>query len=388
MQRVRSAILAALVALSPLAMPKNSAWAQTCACGGVGIRAEEAPPPLPDYDQPPMPAPGYLWTPGYWSYNNVDYYWVPGTWVEPPQPGLLWTPGFWALAGGVYVFNAGYWGPHVGYYGGIPYGYGYGGSGYQGGRWDNGEFYYNRTVNNFGGVRVTNVYEEKAPTNNFSNNRASFNGEGGIAARPTAEQELAAREPHVKPTQMQLEHNRAASISKGAFASTNHGRPDVAATVRPAALTGAGAVRAKSAGAIAPLTPAGAEAPKTEVAPEKEKAKTPEKPERKNEVKPESKPIGEKPGQEKAPVEKLDRVQPKEGTAPEKPREAPRATPEKPREQPRAAPEKPREELRTAPERPREEPKMRPAPMERKPEGPKPGREERKCGHPGEPPCH
>ena len=26
--------------------------------------------------------------------------------------------------------NAGYWGPHVGFYGGINYGYGYGGVGY------------------------------------------------------------------------------------------------------------------------------------------------------------------------------------------------------------------------------------------------------------------
>jgi hypothetical protein len=33
----------------------------------VGISVAIAPPPLPVYAQPPIPAPGYLWTPGYWG---------------------------------------------------------------------------------------------------------------------------------------------------------------------------------------------------------------------------------------------------------------------------------------------------------------------------------
>jgi hypothetical protein len=53
---------------------------------------------------------------------------------------------------GIYAWNAGYWGPHISFYGGANYGFGYGGIGYEGGRWDNGAFAYNRTVNNFGGV--------------------------------------------------------------------------------------------------------------------------------------------------------------------------------------------------------------------------------------------
>ena len=53
------------------------------------------------------------------------YYWVPGTWVEPPAEGLLWTPGYWGWGNGAYVWNAGYWGPTVGFYGGIDYGFGY-----------------------------------------------------------------------------------------------------------------------------------------------------------------------------------------------------------------------------------------------------------------------
>ncbi len=33
-------------------------------------------------------------------------------------------------------FHAGYWAEQVGFYGGIDYGYGYTGDGYQGGRWE------------------------------------------------------------------------------------------------------------------------------------------------------------------------------------------------------------------------------------------------------------
>ena len=75
---------------------------------------------------------------------------MPGTWVQPPRVGYLWTPGYWAWNNGQYIFNNGYWGPQVGFYGGVDYGYGYGGYGYGGGEWRGRQFYYNRTVNNFG----------------------------------------------------------------------------------------------------------------------------------------------------------------------------------------------------------------------------------------------
>src|SRR5882757_5667005 len=97
-----------------------------------------APPILPVYEQPPIPAAGYMWTPGYWAYGDDGYFWVPGTWVQPPSVGVLWTPGYWGWSNGVYAWNAGYWGPHIGYYGGINYGYGYVGTGYAGGYWSGG----------------------------------------------------------------------------------------------------------------------------------------------------------------------------------------------------------------------------------------------------------
>ncbi|MGO9846654.1 MAG: YXWGXW repeat-containing protein [Methylocella sp.] len=94
MKKLCPAIIVIVLATCSFAAPPSSASAQCCPCTGIGIHAEEAPPPLPYYDQPPLPAPGYMWTPGYWAWNNLDYYWVPGTWVEPPHPGLLWTPGY------------------------------------------------------------------------------------------------------------------------------------------------------------------------------------------------------------------------------------------------------------------------------------------------------
>ncbi len=47
---------------------------------------QQAPPPLPDYEQPEAPGDGYLWTPGYWAYGNGGYFWQPGAWVLAPTP--------------------------------------------------------------------------------------------------------------------------------------------------------------------------------------------------------------------------------------------------------------------------------------------------------------
>ena len=39
----------------------------------VGISVDVAPPPLPVYDQPPIPEPGYMWTPGYWVTDGPQH---------------------------------------------------------------------------------------------------------------------------------------------------------------------------------------------------------------------------------------------------------------------------------------------------------------------------
>jgi hypothetical protein len=200
----------------------------------VSISVNIAPPELPVYDQPPLPGDGYLWTPGYWSWDDdiQDYYWVPGTWVEAPQPDYLWTPGYWAADGAVFLWHGGYWGPQVGFYGGVNYGFGYGGRGYEGGYWQGGHIFYNRAVVNIGSTRVTNVYN-KTVVNNISVTRVSFNGgSGGVRAQPTAAEEAAGRDRHIEATAAQREHVQTARGNPQLRAASNHGLPPIAATAR------------------------------------------------------------------------------------------------------------------------------------------------------------
>jgi hypothetical protein len=148
------------VCASFLAASLMSALAPAHAQASV-VTVDFAPPPLPVYDQPPIPSAGYIWEPGYWVWSaDVGWYWVPGTWVLPPAIGLLWTPAYWAYSDGEYVLYDGYWAPEVGFYGGIDYGFGYAGYGYEGGYWNNGTFFYNTAVNNITNVSIANVYHK------------------------------------------------------------------------------------------------------------------------------------------------------------------------------------------------------------------------------------
>jgi hypothetical protein len=216
---------------------------------GVGVTVGFAPPPLPVYVQPPCPAPGYIWTPGFWAYSadDQDYYWVPGTWVVAPTFGWLWTPGYWGLIDAEYVWHEGYWGPHVGFYGGINYGFGYFGSGFVGGYWRDHDFYYNRSVTNVSNVSITNVYNRTVINNNSYATRPSFNGRNGVEARPTHGDLLAAREPHRGLTAPQRSQSLSARTLPSSLASVNHGHPQVAATPRPGIFHGQGVMPARYA---------------------------------------------------------------------------------------------------------------------------------------------
>lgn len=201
-----------------------------------------APPPLPSYEQPAVPAEGYIWVPGFWAWRKSvpDYFWVPGTWVRPPQSGLLWTPPYWSRVEGGYAFHAGYWAAEVGFYGGIDYGFGYTGNGYQGGRWEDGTFAYNRTVNNLGSLDVTSIYDQAVATDQ-SASRFSFNGgRRGTAARPSEHQEKLAGGQHLGATAEQQKHFELAAMDRSLYSKLNNGEPGVAATQHAGVLAGAG----------------------------------------------------------------------------------------------------------------------------------------------------
>src|SRR4030088_3154193 len=219
---IRTLLFAPLFALVMLCMSASS-FAQ------VGVLITFAPPPLPIYEQPLCPEDGYIWTPGYWAYGDDfdDYYWVPGTWVLAPEVGFLWTPAYWGWGGEGFVFYDGYWGPVVGFYGGINYGFGYFGEGYEGGRWDNDRFFYNRSVNNVNETVVHNVYNTTVVVHNETH--VSYNGGNGGGRAP--------------PARTNRKHR----------ASVTMGKPPVAATPKPGALNDRAVVPAKAPGA--PYTP-------------------------------------------------------------------------------------------------------------------------------------
>jgi len=170
------------------------------------------PPELPVYVQPDPPGPNYIWTPGYWAYDSFfeDYYWVPGTWVRAPEFGLVWTPGYWHWRHGRFFFSEGYWGHHIGFYGGVNYGHGYRGQG-----------------------------------------TCSFNGgPDGIKDQPTREEQVAMKEKHIHVTDEQRMHLQEARKNPGLRASANHGKPAIAATAMPGVFKGKGVMAAKQAGAF------------------------------------------------------------------------------------------------------------------------------------------
>ena len=76
--RMRTIFFVVSIIAYILVLPPAQAYA------GVLVSVNLAPPALPVYEQPPLPGPGYLWTPGYWAYGDAGYYWVPGVWVQPP----------------------------------------------------------------------------------------------------------------------------------------------------------------------------------------------------------------------------------------------------------------------------------------------------------------
>jgi hypothetical protein len=203
--------------------------------GNEEASISDPPPPLPEYEQPPVPAPNYIWMPGYWAWGDAGYYWVPGTWVLAPQPGLLWTPGYWAWQSGFYGWHPGYWAIAVGFYGGVNYGAGYYGHGYYGGRWSGDSFRYNTAVTRVTNTTViTNVYVDETVVNNTTINRISYNGgPNGIAARPTSSEAAIAHARHVPMTSVQKEHVQVAAQDRRLLATVNAGKPPVVVAPEP-----------------------------------------------------------------------------------------------------------------------------------------------------------
>jgi hypothetical protein len=187
--------------------------------------ADQAPPPLPEYNQPPVERANTIWTPGYWRHSQTGYYWVPGSYVQPPYVGALWTPGYWGSDGPRYRFHPGYWGRHVGFYGGVPYGGGYTGTGYHGGYWSGNRFLYNQSVIPIS-VNIGQNYYSQPVQQAYPYGRVSYNGGlGGIPLLPIAAELIALHERHEHAIRYQYDLDRRASLDRSQFFEYNHGRP-------------------------------------------------------------------------------------------------------------------------------------------------------------------
>jgi hypothetical protein len=352
--RIIRSIRSSLFALALLAI-------SAAAFGQLSISVSFAPPELPVYEQPLCPGDGYLWTPGYWAYAGDDdgYYWVPGTWVMAPEAGLLWTPAYWGWGNNGYVFNQGYWGEQVGFYGGVSYGYGYYGDGYQGGRWQNGQFYYNRSASNVNVTSIHNVYNTTV-VNNTTISRVSYNGgNGGIGVRPTAQQESVAHERHVAPVAAQTQHEQQARSNPEQRASVNHGTPAVAATPKPGAFSDRAAVHAKATGTpyVAPVRAA--------VQPP---ANTPARPEN-NAARPERPVPNSQPEANRAPTARPNQPEPNRPPTkqPERQPETNRAPAAQPNNRPEPNRNEPTQRPLTTPPSERSQPERTAAPSEPRP---------------------
>jgi hypothetical protein len=222
-----------LLALLLAVVPVSSAHA------GVFISVGIAPPPLPVYVQPPCPEEGLMWSPGYWAYDydNGGYYWVPGAWVPAPYEGAMWTPPYWGWNDGFYMFHAGYWGPVVGYYGGVNYGFGYMGVGFAGGEWHEHHFFYNTAIVNVNRTYIHNTYINNTIVRDHTvvnyNHIAYSGGPHGVQHLPTPEERNAMQMPHTAPTRFQDQHMVEARSNRQSFFNANHGQPQTVALARP-----------------------------------------------------------------------------------------------------------------------------------------------------------
>jgi hypothetical protein len=135
------------------------------------------------------------------------------------------------------MFHPGYWGYHVGYYGGVNYGFGYMGIGFVGGMWRGRDFVYNTAVMHVDERFVHTTYVDRTivERNTIANDRhvAFSGGPGGIRHDPVPEERIAENEHHMGATSFQHTHETTAQSDRGSYFRNNGGHPSTLAVQRP-----------------------------------------------------------------------------------------------------------------------------------------------------------
>jgi len=65
-------------------------------------------PPMPRVVVVPAPRPGWIWSPGYWSWTGAAYVWTNGVWLTE-RPGFIYAPSRWDHFAGGWRFIPGGW---------------------------------------------------------------------------------------------------------------------------------------------------------------------------------------------------------------------------------------------------------------------------------------
>jgi len=144
----------------------------------------------------------------------------------------MWTPGYWSWSHHMltmYTFHSGYWAFHVGYYGGVNYGNGYGGFGYSGGVWHGGLFAYNLEIVNVNSQYVRETFRDPGLVDRGyieRENHAGFNGgPAGVNYHISPEEQAVEHEKHWDPTAFQMQYETGIRNDQAYWYNTNHGQP-------------------------------------------------------------------------------------------------------------------------------------------------------------------
>ena len=133
------------------------------------------------------------------------------------RPGYLWTPGYWGWDDGVYCGMPAIGARDVGFYGGVNYGFGYTGDRLRRRLLGSRRFFYNRAVNH---IRQRPHHQRLQQDRRQQHHRQSRELQRRQRRHPGAarrRQELAAqREPHLQPVSAQLQHEQAARSNPAA----------------------------------------------------------------------------------------------------------------------------------------------------------------------------
>jgi hypothetical protein len=75
------------------------------------VRLSPSAPPQSPYEARPLPTEPMrqIWRAGYWDYDGIAFYWVPGYYMYRPDPTAAWTPDRWEQRAFGWAFVPGYW---------------------------------------------------------------------------------------------------------------------------------------------------------------------------------------------------------------------------------------------------------------------------------------